>query len=150
MHTQIVSISDLDQKIHFDEKKVSNFHFLTKFLKGYFKTRFEKLILYVWKLFFSEFSKFFYWSYEESEIISDFESGSENTISFWIFGFGSRKTKIAQNFAPQWIVLAKFCRGSKIHSTFLSGPQFRDIWNSRNFFVSFRQNVIRSCFWINF
>ena len=112
MHTQIVSISHLDQKIHFDEKKVSNFHYLTKFLKGYFKTRFEELIFYVWKLFFSEFSKFFYWSYEESEIISIFESGSENTISFWIFGFGGRKTKIAQNFAPQWIVLGKFCRGS--------------------------------------
>ena len=37
-----------------------------------------------------------------------------------------------------------------IHSTFLGGPQFRDIWNSRNFFVSFRQKVIGSCFWVNF
>ena len=30
----------------------------------------------------AQISKFFYWSYEESEIISIFESGSENTISF--------------------------------------------------------------------
>ena len=61
---------------------------------------------------FSANSKTFPWSYEESEIISDFESGSEDTISFWIFRFGSRKTKFAQNFAPQWIVFPKFCRGS--------------------------------------
>ena len=45
LHTQVTSVCHLDQKIHFDEKKVSNFHSLTKFLKGYFKAHFERMIL---------------------------------------------------------------------------------------------------------
>ena len=45
LHTQVTSVCHLDQKIHFDEKKVSNFHSLTKFLKDYFKAHFERMIL---------------------------------------------------------------------------------------------------------
>ena len=37
-----------------------------------------------------------------------------------------------------------------IHSIFLSGPQILDISSHRIFFVSFRQKVIGSCFWVNF
>ena len=37
-----------------------------------------------------------------------------------------------------------------IHSIFWDGPQICDISVHRIFFASFRQKVIRSCFWVNF
>ena len=111
LHTQAASTSNLDQKIHLNEKSFK-FSFPYQIPQELLWSSFWKADFLCLKTYFQRILKFFYWSYEESEIISDFESWSENTISFWIFGFGVRKTKIAQNFAPQWIALPKFCRGS--------------------------------------
>ena len=55
LHTQVASVSHFHEKIEFDEKKVSNFHFLNKFLKGYFKALPGELIFDAKNFFFIEF-----------------------------------------------------------------------------------------------
>ena len=85
--------SGSDQK-YTHEKKVSNFRFISKFLKDYFKAHFEEHEFDAWKLFFSELTKFFCWSYGESEIISNLWSGSENKVSLWVYlDMGTRSWK---------------------------------------------------------